>query len=807
MRVLKRAAVVSVLALAAAAAPMSYASAASTTWYVGGAGCSDSGPGTQSQPFCTISAAARVATAGQTVLVSSGTYQEDVTPAHSGTAGSPITYQAAPGATVTVTGGTGAYGFTISSRSWITISGFTVNGTTSDGIYLKSSSNITLSRNTVTFSGQPVQGENAYGIYVNSTNNSTISGNTVDHNTDPGIYLTQGSTGDTVQSNEASYNAEGWVRNANGIDVISPGNTIIDNVLHNNEDSGIQFYPGGNNNVAADNLSFDNMGITATQLSNCVHPTTGNTSDCFTGDHGIDNLDVTGNQITGNTVYGNTSAGINLEGLPAGTNSGFTIENNISVDNAANCPDGAGGTTTCPATKGDIRVDSTSQTGTVLDRDVLWQDTSGNATHLVTWGNNLYDSLSAFQAASGQEPNGKQANPGFVNPSGWQNPSAANFQLTECSAAIDMANSGATGEQSTDIIGHPRVIDPSMLQTGTGPRNYDDAGAYEFQPGPAAPVLGASANAASVTLTWSGPLAGTPAITTYTIYRGTRSGGESMLATVSGPATQYTDGAVTPGITYYYQVTAGNSAGTSLASAEASAIPGGTASPAIAFTGASQTSITTGVTHASVSAPTGVSPGDVMIAWLVLSNPVSGFSFGSGWTPFSWSPVTDGTAYQAFGYYKVATAADVGATYTASWTSNAKGTFAIADYTGVDGSTPLAGSTALVDDSSSNTLTTPSLAPSAATSWAVALYSIRSTTAANKNNTWTPDPALVERVDANNSAAASSAWASIEVSDSNAAVATPVATCAAARSYTATAVYAESHKASAIVYLRQAPPG
>ena len=98
--------------------------------------------------------------------------------------------------------------------------------------------------------------------------------------------------------------------------MISPGNTIIKNVVHDNEDSGIQFYPGGNNNVAADNLSYHNMGITTVQLANCDHPTTGNTSDCFTGDHGIDDLAVTGNQITGNTVYANTTAGINVEGIP-----------------------------------------------------------------------------------------------------------------------------------------------------------------------------------------------------------------------------------------------------------------------------------------------------------------------------------------------------------------------------------------------------------------------------------------------------------------------------------------------------------
>jgi parallel beta-helix repeat protein len=800
-RLLKCAAVAGLFVAAAAVGPVSSASADTSTLYVGGANCSDSGPGTQAQPFCTISEAASVAVAGQTVLVSSGTYDEDVKPANSGTPGSPITFQAAPGATVTVAGGWN--GFTISSRTWITISGFTITGTTSSGIYLWNSNNVVVNGNTVTYSGQQAQGENAVGIYVGETSNSTISGNTVDHNSATGIYLTQGSTGVMVAGNEASYNAYGWERNANGIDVISPGNTVIKNVAHNNEDSGIQFYPGGNNNVAADNLSYDNMGITTVQLTNCSHPTTGNTSDCFTGDHGIDDLDVTGNQITGNTVYGNTTAGINVEGLPSGTPSGITIKNNISVDNAINCPDGAGGTTTCPGTKGDVRVDSTSQTGTILDRDVLWLDSPG---YLATWGNTSYKTLSAFQAASGQEPNGKQANPGFQSPTWWQNPAGASFQLSACSPAIDMADSGATGEQPTDILGNPRVIDPSSLQTGAGPRNYDDDGAYEYQAPPAAPTLQASANATSVTLTWSGPPAGTPAISSYTIYRGTSAGAESLLATVSGSTTQYTDAAVTPGTTYYYQVSAASSAGSSAQSAEASATPGGVPASPIAFVAASQTSITSGATKASISAPAGIQPGDVMIAWLALGNPVSNFTFGSGWTPFTWSPAVDGTAWQVFSYYKVATAADVGASYTASWANTAKGTFALVAYSGVDEGAPLAGSAALVDNNSSASLTTPSLGPSAATSWAVALYAIRSTTSSQSNNSWTANPALVHRVNANNSASLSSPWVSIAVDDSNAAVSTSPP-CTAVRSYTATALYPESHKAAALIYLRQAPAG
>jgi parallel beta-helix repeat protein len=790
VRARERAIVMALVTLAAMLAPMTSATAATSTLYVGGAGCSDSGPGTQDQPFCTISKAASVATAGQTVLVSSGTYQENVTPANSGMSGSPITFQAAPGAAATITGAT--HGFTISSRSWIAISGFTVTGTTSSGIYLWNSANITLSGNTVTASGQRVQGANAVGIYVGATTDSTLVGNHVDNNSAQGIYLTQGSTRVTVDSNEASFNAFGWQRNANGIDVISPDNTIIRNVVHDNEDSGIQLYPGGNNNVVAGNLSYHNMGITTVQLTNCTHPTTGNTGDCFTGDHGIDDLNVTGNQITGNTVYANTTAGINVEGLPAGASSGITIKNNVSVDNAINCPDGAGGTTACPATKGNIRVDSTSGTGTVLDRDVMWLSGSG---YVATWGNTQVRTLSAFQTASGQEANGKQADPRF------QNPSAGNFQLTAGSPAIDMADSSAVGEQATDLAGNPRVDDPSTPNSGIGVRAYDDAGAYEYQAPPAAPTPQATANASSVTLTWSGPPPGTPAIDTYTIYRGTSPGSETMLTTVNGSATQYTDSAVSVGTAYYYQVTATNPTGTSARSQETSAIPGGAATSPIAFRAAAQSAMTSGTTNATIGAPAGIQSGDLMIAWLALGNSVSGFNLGSGWAPFTWSPLVDGTAYQVFGYYKVATSADIGATYSASWTGTSKGTFTIAAYSGVDSAAPLAGSAGLVDNNSSASLTTPSLASSATASWAVAMYSIRSTTSSNKNNSWTPDSALVERVDANNSAAGSSPWVAVEAAGSQAAVGT------SANSYTAQAVFAESHKAAALVYLRQAPSG
>ena len=86
------------------------AAAAGRTLFVdkGNPSCSASGGGTQGVPFCTISQAAVVAAAGDTVLVGTGTYSEQVSPKFSGTSGLPITFAAAPGAAVTVTSPAGS---------------------------------------------------------------------------------------------------------------------------------------------------------------------------------------------------------------------------------------------------------------------------------------------------------------------------------------------------------------------------------------------------------------------------------------------------------------------------------------------------------------------------------------------------------------------------------------------------------------------------------------------------------------------------------------------------------------------------
>ncbi|MFX1398603.1 MAG: LamG-like jellyroll fold domain-containing protein [Promethearchaeota archaeon] len=85
--------------------------------------------------------------------------------------------------------------------------------------------------------------------------------------------------------------------------------------------------------------------------------------------------------------------------------------------------------------------------------------------------------------------------------------------------------------------------------------------------------LQAIASDEQVVLTWEAPDDdGGSAITNYRIYRGTTSGGETLLTTVGNVLT-YTDINLTNGQTYYYMVIAVNTNGNSLPSNEANATP------------------------------------------------------------------------------------------------------------------------------------------------------------------------------------------------------------------------------------------
>jgi parallel beta-helix repeat protein len=475
---------------------------AATTYIVDNtnSACNDTGPnaGTSGQPFCTIAAAAKVAKAGDTVLVNAGTYAgTSVNPTNSGTAGNPITFAANAG--VTINGGTRA--FALSNRNYITIRGFTVTGTSSYGISVSGGSNVTITGNTESFAGTPITSP-AIGIYLSNLNGGLVQGNATHDNSAHGIYLTGTTTGVTVAGNTSYHNAYQYQRNANGIDDIAPGNSIIGNVTYANEDTGINIYTGGNNALVANNVTYDN------------------------GDHGIDDFNVTGGRIIGNTVYFNCTDGINVEG----TSGNYDIENNISMNNATGAvinptpipTNPSTGrpyyTNTCNRRIGNIGVYDSAPASTTANYNLVYQSGAGA---WYTWAGATYNSLSALQTATGQESAGKFANPLFVNAPAW------NLQLSAGSSAIDSANAAASGEQSADILGNPRADDPNTSNTGNPAGSYSDRGAYEFQPGgggggtqtpptAALTVSPSSGNAPlAVTADASGSTAGSSPISSY----------------------------------------------------------------------------------------------------------------------------------------------------------------------------------------------------------------------------------------------------------------------------------------------------
>ncbi len=80
--------------------------------------------------------------------------------------------------------------------------------------------------------------------------------------------------------------------------------------------------------------------------------------------------------------------------------------------------------------------------------------------------------------------------------------------------------------------------------------------------------LTATVSAGTVLLSWTQAAGATG----YNVYRATRSAGTYTTLTASPqPATTYTDRAVTPGTTYWYEVRASNAAGSSAATAPVSA--------------------------------------------------------------------------------------------------------------------------------------------------------------------------------------------------------------------------------------------
>ncbi len=126
------------------------------THYVAKTG-NDSGPGTKIQPWLTIQKSANTMVAGDNVYIKQGTYNEQIIPQNSGTAGKYITFSAYPGDAATIDGNTVTLPsyetglFHVEDRNYIKISGLRIINAgpnlNNAGIYVDNASYITIKNN------------------------------------------------------------------------------------------------------------------------------------------------------------------------------------------------------------------------------------------------------------------------------------------------------------------------------------------------------------------------------------------------------------------------------------------------------------------------------------------------------------------------------------------------------------------------------------------------------------------------------------------------------------------------------------
>jgi parallel beta-helix repeat protein len=426
----------STVGAAAGLAPTVAHADTATTIYVdnGSAQCSDTGSGTEAAPFCTVQAAGNAATPGSTVLIEpgSGAYTEpNQLLTHSGSAGSPITFQPAQG-TVTLAGlrfDQGVHdivikGLDFTGGLWVDESSarFTVTGNHfhggGAGIDMYDGEAMVISHNVLDGGGIWAEGAVNFGGSQAEPTPTLIDDNTV----------TGGQIGVQVGSATIVHNTV--------TDGFADGVVIGSDMVNSDTVAQAQI-------VVADNLIAGNKGAGVLTYGYF---------DTITGNTIADNG---GNQIE---VHPHTVENYTPNPLPI-----RHIENNIIATGTA-LPHQAAAN---PAFQAGIAIDQAAWVNAAIDDNVV--DMPTGVPYQV--GSTLIPD-GAHLAALGH---------GGLHEVGADPLLNADGTLKAGSPAIDSADSAAAGETDTDLLGNARRDDTGVCDTGTGTRTYDDRGAFEFQ--------------------------------------------------------------------------------------------------------------------------------------------------------------------------------------------------------------------------------------------------------------------------------------------------------------------------------------
>jgi len=484
-----------------------------STFYVAKSG-SNSNSGSFTAPWLTIQHAASSVTAGATVYVETGVYNESVNFPNSGTASNPITFANYPGQTATIDGTglsvTAVQGLiNIVNQSYITINGFEIRN------YTTSSASVTPAGIWVTGSGTGVQllnnsvhnitttsekNGNAFGIAVYGTSSTPITQITISGNQ---VYSLK-----TGQSE--SMNVDGNVTYF----------TISNNIVHDNDNIGIDAIgfegvgPSGSDQARYGEVS----GNTVYNISGIKNPGEGNSYDAdglycdgceyviferntvyncdlameAASEHkGHDASYVT---IRNNLFYNSNAVGVSIGGYSntvGGSDHVVVVNNTLYNNNVKN-----------QGAEFQIQYHSGSQSGNIFENNIvyagtqnvwiysfvkptssypappatlnwnLYYSTAGyvSGTSIDWAGTHSYKTYAAYQTASGEDKNSPNANPLFDSVGSnfdlQAGSPAINAGSTSLTCSVGYCGSGTSIYGSTDYAGNPRVNGSGQINIG-----------------------------------------------------------------------------------------------------------------------------------------------------------------------------------------------------------------------------------------------------------------------------------------------------------------------------------------------------
>jgi hypothetical protein len=487
-----------------------------STFYVSKSG-SDSNSGSYTAPWLTIQHAANSVTAGATVYVEAGVYNESVTFPASGTASSYITFASYPGQTATIDGTglsvTGTQGLiNIINQSYLTVSGFEIrNYTTAKaaltpaGIWVTGAgSGLNLLNNLVhNITTTSEKNGNAFGIAVYGTSSTPITKLTISGNQ---VY-------DLKTGESESVNVDGNVTYF----------SITNNIVHDNDNIGIDAIGfEGVGPTGSDQASYGEIsGNTVYNISGIKNPGEGDSYDAdglycdgcayviferntvyacdlnmeAASEHkGHDSSYVT---IRNNVFYDANTVGISIGGYSntvGGSDHVVVINNTLYNNNTKN-----------QGAEFQIQYHSGDTSGNIFENNIVYAGTQnvwiysfvkGTSTYpappatlnwnlyystagyvsgtSIDWaGKYNYKTYAAYQSGAGEDANSPNANPLFDNLGSAppdldvaSNSPAVNAGSTSLTCSVGYCGSGTSIYGSTDYAGNPRVNGSGQINIG-----------------------------------------------------------------------------------------------------------------------------------------------------------------------------------------------------------------------------------------------------------------------------------------------------------------------------------------------------